>query len=141
MFKKIIPALALAALAVLAIPQARAADEAISGNLRLACGTASATAGAATLANKCGVITSEALTTAAGSTYTLTLTNTVAAAADIVVWAVDNGTNTGGAPAPQRATPGSGTIAFTVKNLTDGANGTPSALNGTIKIRYLLLKP
>src|SRR5688572_28761934 len=43
-------------------------------------GTATAVAGAATLSKQSGVITSEALTTAAGSGYTLTLTNTLVSA-------------------------------------------------------------
>ena len=61
--------------------------------------TAAATSGAATLNKMSGVITTEALTTATGATYTLTLTNSDIAAADLVFVSVGNGTNTAGAPA------------------------------------------
>lgn len=138
MFKKL--ALSLVALA-LSASLAVAADSAVSGNFRLSCGTISATGGAATLANKCGVVTSEALTTAKGSEYTLTLTNSVAAATDIVLWSVQNGTNTTGEIVAARATPAAGSVVFVVKNLNEGALGVGASLTGTIKIQYLLLKP
>lgn len=53
--------------------------------LRLGGGTKTATAvaGAVTLNKSSGVITSEALSTAAAATYTLTITNNLVAAADI----------------------------------------------------------
>lgn len=130
---------AMFALATLGTP-VQAQDLAVSGNLRLSCGTATASGGAATLANKCGVVTSEALTTAVGSTYTLTLTNTVAAAADLALCSVANGTNTGGAISVYRCQPAASSLTVTVKNDAAGASGSGSTLNGTIVIRYLLLK-
>lgn len=137
-------ALLILLLVLLAPQRSQAANLSLDGNLIGSCGTGTASAGAVTLANKCGVITSEALVTAKGSDYTLTITNTVAAAADIAWCSVENGTNTGGAPQLMRCTAGAGTIVVVVKNypfgigtnITDG-----SVFNGTIKVKYFLAKP
>lgn len=77
------------------------------GGLILDNGTATATAGAATLNKMAGVVTSEALTTAAAGTYTLTLTDNQIADGDIVAASVANGTNTAGTPVLARVTPAS----------------------------------
>lgn len=108
-----------------------------AGALRLDTGTktASATAGAATLNKDAGVITSEALSTAAGATYTLTLTNSAVAAADQVFASVQNGTNSAGAPIIESVTPGSGSVVIVVRNIHSA-----DALNGTIKIAFAVLK-
>lgn len=97
--------------------------------------TAAATAGAATLSKSAGVITSEALTTAAGAVYTLTLTNTTIAAADQVFASVAFGTSTTGTPHVSRVTPGAGSVVIIIRNSDASA-----ALNGTIKISFLVLK-
>lgn len=97
--------------------------------------TATATAGAATLSKMAGVVTSEALTTAAGADYTLTLTNTVVAAGDIVLASVDNGTNTTVGLAVNRVTAGAGSATILIRNTHASA-----ALNGTIKISFLVVK-
>lgn len=97
-------------------------------------GTASATAGAATLNTTRGVITSEALTTAAGADYTLTLTNSKVAATDIVFATVQQGTNTTEGLSVQRITPGSGSVVILVRN-----THASSALNGTIKVGFWVL--
>jgi hypothetical protein len=94
-------------------------------------GTAAATAGAATLSKQSGVITSEAVTTAAQAAYTLTLTNTVVAATSRVTASVDNGTNTQGIPVVGIVTPGSGSVVIKVYNLH-----ATQALNGTLKIAF-----
>lgn len=98
-------------------------------------GTATATAGAATLNKMAGVITSESLTTAAGAAYTLTLTNSVVAAGDIVLASLDNGTNTTDALTLRRVTAGAGQVVFVVNN-----TATVSALNGTIRVSFLVVK-
>lgn len=107
------------------------------GSLALDTGTktASATGGAATLNKDAGVITSEALTTAAGATYTLTLTNSSIAAADQVFASVQYGTATAGMPCITRVTPGSGSVVIIVQNIHASA-----ALDGTIKIAFMVLK-
>lgn len=97
--------------------------------------TAAATAGAATLNKAAGVITSEALTTAAGATYTLTLTDSAIAAADQVFASVAMGTSTTGLPAITTVTPAAGSVVIVVRNAHASA-----ALNGTIKIAFHGLK-
>lgn len=96
--------------------------------------TATATAGAATLAKPAGVITSEALTTAADATYTLTLTNSTIAAADQVFASVALGTATTGMPVVTTVTPAANSVVIVVQNI--GA----AALNGTIKIAFASFK-
>lgn len=98
-------------------------------------GTASATAGAATLNKMAGVITSEALTTAAGAVYTLTLTNSVIAAADMVFASVGDGTNTQGQPIVSNVDPAAGSVVIEVQN-----NHATEALNGTITIAFMVMK-
>lgn len=67
--------------------------------------TVTAVTGAATLNKASGKITSEALTTAAGASYTLTLTNSAIAAADTVYVSLANGTNSAGLPMVGLVTP------------------------------------
>jgi hypothetical protein len=98
--------------------------------------TATATAGAATLNQPSGIITSEALTTAAGATYTLTVTNSTIATTDQVYASVWYGTSTTGRPAITTVTPGSGTITIVVQNIHASA-----AVNGTLKIAFMSLEP
>lgn len=95
-------------------------------------GTATATAGAATLNNRFGVITSEALTTAQNLFYTLTVTNSAIAATDMVFASVANGTNTQGTPMIVRVTPAAGSLVIIVCN----KHASAEALNGTLKIAY-----
>lgn len=100
--------------------------------------TATASAGAATLnAAGSGIITSESLTTLAGSDYTLTLTNSMVAAADIVLATVQNGTNTGGAVFVRSVTPAAGSVVIVVRN---GQSTVDTALLGTLKIGFLVIK-
>lgn len=96
-------------------------------------GTVSATAGAATLNKQSGTITSEALTTAAGSDYVLTLTNSLITTTSKVFVTVDNGTNTTEGISVQRVTPGPGSAVIRVRNVHAA-----SALNGTIKISFVV---
>jgi len=97
-------------------------------------GVATAVAGAATLSQLSGTITSEALTTAAAAQYTLTLTNTKIAATSRVFASVDNGTNTQGVPVVTRVTPGAGSVVILVQN-----NHASQALNGTLKISFFVI--
>jgi hypothetical protein len=97
--------------------------------------TATAVAGAATLNKASGKITTEALTTAAGATYTLTLTNSQIAAADTVFASLANGTNSAGDPAIGLVTPGAGSVTIAVVNRHASA-----ALNGTLVISFISMK-
>jgi hypothetical protein len=98
-------------------------------------GTATATAGAATLANRFGKVTSEALTTAQNAIYTLTITNTAIRATDLVMASVANGTNTQGTPVITRVQPANGSLVILVSNLHASAQ----ALNGTIVVSFAAL--
>jgi hypothetical protein len=97
--------------------------------------TAAATAGAATLNKTLGTITSEALTTAGLAAYTLTLTDSCITASSIIVWSIDNGTNTQGTLGQGIVTPGSGSAVFKINNLH-----ATQALNGTIKVNFQIVK-
>lgn len=97
--------------------------------------TATATAGAATLNKTSGKVTSEALTTAAGAIYTLTIANTRVAATDQCFASVAYGTASAGAPGVTRVTPGSGSLVVIVRN-----HDASAALNGTAVISFFCLK-
>jgi len=107
------------------------------GGLALDSGTktVAAVAGAATLNKFSGVVTSEALVTAAAATYTLTLTNSMIAAADQVFVSIGNGTNSAGSPQVQSVTEAAGSVVIVIRNahLTE-------ALNGTLRIKFATLK-
>jgi len=109
----------------------------IDGALCLGNGTktATATSGAATLNKPSGVVTSEAITTAAGATYTLTLTNATIEAADIVFATVSLGSGTGGTPAIASVKPAAGSVVIIVQNIHASA-----AFNAAIKIGFVVLK-
>lgn len=96
---------------------------------------ATATAGAATLNAYNGQITSESLTTAAGADYTLTLTDSCIAAADMVLTTVQLGTSTTGDALHGAVTPGAGTCTIVIRN-----GHATAAFNGTIIIGFLMIK-
>lgn len=96
--------------------------------------TASATAGAATLNTPMGQITSEALTTIAGASYTLTLTNSVVAAtSNVRANAYLKSSTTGGPLLITSITPAAGSVVIVVKN-----NAPSAVLNGTIVVSFMV---
>lgn len=97
--------------------------------------TGTAVTNAVTLNAQLGVITSEALTTAQSATYLCTLTNSYIGTGSIVLASLSNGTNTQGTALMKSITPAAGSVAFLVVNLHPSAE----ALNGTIKISYVVL--
>jgi len=97
--------------------------------------TATASSGAATLNSPSGVVTTESLSTAAGSTYTLTLTNSSIAATDIVLLTVGLGTNAAGHPDVVSVTPAAGSVSVVVKNTHASA-----AFNGTLTVQFAVIK-
>lgn len=100
--------------------------------------TATASGGAATLnAAGSGIITTEALATAAGSSYTLTLTNNMIGASDLVFATVQYGTSTVGQPYIKRVTPSANQVVIQVGNATEESS---SVFNGTLKIGFFVLK-
>ena len=94
-----------------------------------------ATAGAAVLNKASGIILTEALATAAGVDYILTITNTSITINDIVLASIQNGSNTTGAAAIRLVAPGNGSLVIVVRN--DHAT---AALNGTLKIAFVAFK-
>lgn len=93
--------------------------------------TATSTAGAATLNTKGGTITTESLSTAVGSTYTFTLTDSqVTAAGNPVQVAMYSKTNTGGIIALTSTTNAAGSVVWVFTNV-----GT-TAFNGTMTIVF-----
>lgn len=101
--------------------------------------TQTSTAGAATSNTISGQIVTEALTTAAGATYTMTLTNSLIAATAAagvysnIVFDIRSGTNTKAGMVPTSSTAGAGSTVLVFTN-----NGT-AALNGTMVIAWHLV--
>lgn len=129
--------LAYAFVAVLALalssPPALAQNATVTGNMLLGCGTATGTSNASTLANKCGIITTESATTAAAATFTETITDTVVAATDICLASV---TTTGtGTPVITKVTPAAGSLVVIVGNVHASA-----AFNAVLLITFVCFK-
>jgi fibronectin-binding autotransporter adhesin len=92
--------------------------------------------GSVTVNAQRGVITTAALTTIAGTSYSLVLKNTSIGASSQVFASVYNGTNTGGLPAIATVAPaaaGGGSATILVTNL-----GTATVLNGTLKVNFFV---
>lgn len=85
-------------------------------------------------ANVSGETTSSSLTTAAGATASITITNASIVATSKVFAAVKNGTNSAGMPVVTTITPGSGSATVVVQNIHASA-----ALNGTLKLEYFVV--
>lgn len=97
-------------------------------------GTVTLSSNAGVLSKMAGVITTESLTTAAGSSQALTITNTLCASTDIILISRGGGTNSAGSPL-MKVVPGTGSFVITLDNVHASA-----AFNGTFKISFLLLK-
>jgi hypothetical protein len=106
----------------------------MTGSILLDRGTATSTAGAATVNHQAGVITTEALTTAAASAYAFTLTDSRITTASIVQLQLMGGTNTTRG-LELRAIPGSGTAAISIYN----NNVAGTALNGTLIFGFVVI--
>lgn len=111
---------------------------ATAASLKVDAGTKTATAsgGAVTLAKLAGVITTESLTTAQNADYTLTITNSLVAAADQAFASVANGSNSAGSPVIRTVTPGASSLVIVVRNIHASA----VAFNGTLLISFFVLK-
>ena len=79
-------------------------------------------------------VTSEALTTAAGSTYTLTVTSAQINSVSSVYASVAYGTATAGTPVVTRVQVANGTVTILIKN--DHAS---AAFDGTIVVSYFVV--
>lgn len=95
--------------------------------------TATSTVHAATLNTAGGLITTEALSTAAGADYTFTLTNSLITAASVVAVDMSFLSNTAGGPIVKKSvTPAAGSVVFVFTN-----SGT-AAFNGTMLLAFHL---
>jgi hypothetical protein len=99
----------------------------MTGQLLLDRGTATSTAGAATINHQAGVVTTEALTTAAAAAYAFTLTDSRILTTSVVVLQLMGGSNTTRG-LELRAIPGAGSAAISIYN----NNVAGTALNGTL---------
>jgi hypothetical protein len=106
----------------------------MTGSVLMDRGTATSTAGAATINHQAGVVTTEALTTAAASAYAFTLTNSRITTASIVLLQLMGGTNTTRG-LELRAIPGSGSATLSIYN----NNVAGSALNGTLIFGFVVI--
>jgi hypothetical protein len=95
--------------------------------------TGTASSAAVTLSKMAGVITSESVTTAAGSAATITVTNTLCAATSMLFVTRIGGTSAGGTPVI-KAVPGAGSFVITIDNKHASA-----AFDGTFIFSFLLL--
>lgn len=98
--------------------------------------TGTASSGAVTINGVLVKATSEALTTAAGAEYTLTLTNSSIGTGSIVFASAGLGTATTGTPWIWGVTVANGSATITVTNLHASA-----AFNGTITISAIVYNP
>ena len=96
--------------------------------------TATSAAGAVTLHASAGTITTEALTTAAGATYTLTLTNSNINASSVVIVVPDKAASTG-TPCLAYVTPGAGSATIVIQNIHAA-----TAFNAAIKIAFHIIQ-
>lgn len=96
--------------------------------------TGVSTSGAATVNHTGGMITTEALSTAAGADYSFTLTNNNITPNSVVLLSVGNGTNTTVPYYAHSVVPAAGSVTFKIRN----AHATV-ALNGTLIIGFAVL--
>jgi len=105
----------------------------VIGALALKPSTATGSANASTCHAASGKITTESATTAAGATFTETITNDQIAAADMVFASV---TTTGtGSPVVTKVTPGAGSVVIIIQNIHASAG-----FNAALVISFAVLK-
>lgn len=103
-----------------------------NGPIQVTGATLAATANGASV-----VITTEALSTAAGSVFTYTLTNSAINVNSNVLVTVSYGTATAGVLVVQKVVPAAGSVAITVLNV-GATSPAGAAINGTLKIGVLV---
>jgi hypothetical protein len=102
-------------------------------NLPFSAAQVTGASGASTLNQDAGIITTESLTTAAGSTYTEVINCNAVTAYSLVFVSIQNGSNAAGDPSLQLVTPAAGKVTITVVNRHASA-----AFNGTLKFSVLV---
>lgn len=112
-----------------------AKDSAVQMNrLDIVNGTGTTSSNAVTINAACGVITSESLTTAAGASQAITVTNSYCATTDMIFVLMNGGTSTTGT-LEIKAVPGAGSFVITLTNRHASA-----AFNGTFILAFLIVK-
>jgi hypothetical protein len=106
----------------------------MTGSILLDRGVATSTAAAATVNHQAGVITTEALTTAAAAAYAFALTNSRITTSSIVLLQLMGGTNTIRG-LELRAIPSNGSAAISIYN----NNVAGTALNGTLIFGFVVI--
>jgi hypothetical protein len=104
-----------------------------AGQIILAKASATESGNAVTASGNAGFITTSALTTAAGSTYSITWTNTKITATSVIGLTIQGGTNTV-FNIQFSCVAGAGSATLVIRNI-----GPTNALNGTIIIGYSVL--
>lgn len=105
-----------------------------SSALEVEAGAVTLATNAGTLSQLAGKITTEALTTAAAGSATLTVTNDLVEATDIIILTWNGGTSTNGTPVA-KVVPGAGSFVITLANKHASA-----AFNGTFIFGFLVIK-
>lgn len=118
------------------VAQTFSANQTMGAGIKLVLdsGTCTSTAAACTLNKQAGIVTSEALTTAAAGTWSLVLTNSLISASSNIIAQATLGSATTGTPLVTKITPGAGSATIVVTNVAATA-----ALNGTILLSFTLL--
>lgn len=98
-------------------------------------GNGTCSSNAVTISKLRGVITTEALSTAANGTQAIVLTNTTVSTADGCICNVRKGTCTTGTPAISNIAIAANTVTITVKNIHSSA-----AFDGNLQIGFLVLR-
>lgn len=118
------------------------ADEGFFRNQRIAmrgratdASTGTCSSNAVTINDLMGIITTESLSTAHGAAQAITMTNSRAAAGDLVFAQVVGGSYTTGIPVIGACVPTTGQVVFSLANVDASA-----ALNGTVIFAYEIVK-
>lgn len=101
--------------------------------LKLGAGTGTASSNAVTINRAAGVITTEALTTAAGATQAITLTSNKILAGDAVMAVVDPGASTG-TPTVANVAVSASTAVVLIQNIHASV-----ALNAAVKVYFMVI--
>jgi hypothetical protein len=110
------------------------ATNTVSGRIIYSKVTGPESGNAITLNGSCGVITTSALTTAGGATYSINWTNSAIQTTNVVLLSLWDGSNNATFNYSAQCTPGVGSATITISN-----NTAATALNGTVKIGFLVI--
>jgi hypothetical protein len=109
------------------------AGPAAAFNLPFRAGQVTGSSGSSTLNQDAAIVTTESLSTAAGSTYTETFNSNAITPYSLVFVSVQNGTNSQGDVSLQRVTPGNSQVVITIVN-----RHASQAFNGSLIITILV---